>query len=172
MRGNEREREREGGSSGGEFQVQVPVDEALPTTYQVPVDEAVVLEVVHGGTDLESHVQDDLVLLCQLLPIANELQQTTWTQHSGTCTHIVVVGVGHSTGVVDRAWDIPHDISSWIMKTGPCAVHTPYSFTRFSCWKFLIWKKLQPYHVKYVTDVHCTLLKQYHSKRSSKVDSL
>ena len=77
-------REREGGSSGGEFQAQVPVDEALPTTYQVPVDEAIVLEVVHGGTDLESHVQDDLVLLCQLLPIANELQQTTWTQHRDT----------------------------------------------------------------------------------------
>ncbi len=45
--------------------------------YQVSVDEAIGLEVLHGRADLHAKVEDDLHLLHQILALTEVLQQTS-----------------------------------------------------------------------------------------------
>lgn len=65
--------------------------------YQVPVDEAVALKAGHGRTDLQSHVEDDLILLCQFFTIANELQEAACREVHNTVHVYMYIGAPHVT---------------------------------------------------------------------------
>ena len=74
-REGEREEGRERGRKGGRERER---EMKRLKTHQISVDKAVDLQVVHGGADLESHVENNLILLCQVLPTPDELEQTAW----------------------------------------------------------------------------------------------